>query len=36
VAVIEELGLEPERYADELESVEEWDEDTEEPPDSGM
>ncbi|HEV8230366.1 MAG TPA: DUF2621 family protein [Candidatus Limnocylindria bacterium] len=33
VAVIESLGLEPERYADELESAEGWDE---EPPDSEM
>jgi hypothetical protein len=30
VAVIEQLGLEPETYADELESVEGWDEQTEE------
>ena len=36
VAVIEELGLEPERYAEELESVEDWDMETEEPPDSEM
>ncbi len=36
VAVIEELGLEPERYADELETVGDWDEETEEPPDSEM
>jgi hypothetical protein len=34
IAVIESLGLEPERYADELESAEGWDE-FEEPPDSG-
>ena len=33
VAVIESLGLEPEDYADELESNEGWDE---EPEDSGM
>ncbi|TMG70539.1 MAG: DUF2621 family protein [Chloroflexi bacterium] len=33
VAVIEDLGLEPERYADELESAEGWEE---EPEDSGM
>ena len=32
VAVIEDLGLEPERYVDELESAEGW----EEPEDSGM
>jgi len=36
VAVIESLGLEPERYADELESAEGWDEEFEEPPDSEM
>ena len=36
VAVIESLGLEPERYAEELESPEGWDEEFEEPPDSGM
>ena len=36
VVVIEELGLEPERYVDELESAEDWDEEREEPPDSGM
>ena len=36
IAVIESLGLEPERYADELESPEGWDEEFEEPPDSGM
>jgi hypothetical protein len=36
VAVIESLGLEPERYAEELESAEGWDEEFEEPPDSGM
>ena len=35
IAVIESLGIEPERYADELESAEGWDE-FEEPPDSGM
>ena len=35
VAVLESLGLEPERYADELESAEGWDEEFEEPPDSG-
>jgi hypothetical protein len=34
IAVIESLGLEPERYADELESAEGWDEEFEEPPDS--
>ena len=33
VAVIEDLGFEPERYADELESGEGWEE---EPEDSGM
>jgi hypothetical protein len=33
VAVIESLGLEPEQYADELESGEGWEE---EPEDSGM
>jgi hypothetical protein len=33
IAVIEDLGLEPEDYADELESDEGWDE---EPEDSGM
>jgi Protein of unknown function (DUF2621) len=33
VAVIEDLGLEPERYASELESDEGWEE---EPEDSGM
>jgi len=36
VAVIESLGLEPERYAEELESPEGWEEEFEEPPDSGM
>ena len=36
VAVIESLGLEPERYAEELENPEGWDEEHEEPPDSGM
>ena len=36
IAVIESLGLEPERYAEELESPEGWDEELEEPPDSGM
>lgn len=35
VAVIESLGLEPERYVEDLESAEGWDE-FEEPPDSGM
>jgi hypothetical protein len=35
IAVIESLGIEPERYADELESSEGWDE-FEEPPDSEM
>ena len=34
VAVIEDLGLEPERYAEELESGEGWE--AEEPPDAGM
>ena len=33
VAVIEDLGLEPERYGDELESAEDW---PEEPEDSEM
>ena len=36
VAVIESLGLEPETYADELENAEGWDEELEEPPDTGM
>jgi hypothetical protein len=39
VAVIESLGLEPERYADDLESAEGWEQEEseyEEPPDSGM
>lgn len=36
IAVLESLGLEPERYAEELESAEGWDEEFEEPPDSGM
>jgi hypothetical protein len=37
IAVIESLGLEPERYAEELETAEGWDdEQSEEPPDSGM
>ena len=36
IAVLESLGLEPERYAEELESPEGWDEEFEEPPDSGM
>jgi hypothetical protein len=36
IAVIESLGLEPERYAEELESAEGWDEEFEEPPDSGI
>lgn len=41
VAVIEDLGLEPERYADDLENAEGWEEadetgEYEEPPDSGM
>ena len=36
IAVIESLGLEPEPYADELESAEGWDEEFEGPPDSGM
>ena len=35
IAVIDSLGMEPERYAEELESAEGWDE-FEEPPDSGM
>jgi hypothetical protein len=35
IAVIESLGIEPERFAEELESSEGWDE-FEEPPDSGM
>jgi hypothetical protein len=35
IAVIESLGIEPERYAEELESAEGWDE-FEEPPDSEM
>ena len=35
IAVLESLGLEPERYAEELESAEGWDDDFEEPPDSG-
>jgi hypothetical protein len=35
IAVIESLGIEPERYSEELESAEGWDE-FEEPPDSGM
>jgi hypothetical protein len=34
IAVIESLGIEPERYAEELESAEGWDEEFEEPPDS--
>lgn len=36
IAVIESLGLEPERYAEELESAEGWDEEFEAPPDCGM
>jgi hypothetical protein len=48
IAVIESLGLEPERYAEELEDAEGWDDEAEddededddeqdaEPPDSGM
>jgi hypothetical protein len=36
IAVLESLGLEPERYAEELESPEGWDDEFEEPPDSGM
>lgn len=36
IAVLESLGLEPERYAEALESAEGWDDDFEEPPDSGM
>jgi hypothetical protein len=35
IAVIESLGLEPEPYAEELESADGWDEEFEEPPDSG-
>jgi hypothetical protein len=35
IAVIDSLGLEPERYADELGSAEGRDEEFEEPPDSG-
>jgi hypothetical protein len=34
IAVLESLGLEPERYAEALESAEGWDEELEEPPDS--
>ncbi len=41
IAVIESLGLEPERYASDLEDASGWEEDAEddefeEPPDSGM
>ena len=36
IAVIESLGLEPERYAEVLESPDGWDEEFEEPRDSGM
>ncbi len=41
IAVIEDLGLEPERYADDLENAEGWEDaegsgEDEEPPDSGM
>jgi len=36
IAVIESLGLEPERFAEDLESAEGWDEEFEEPPDSGV
>ncbi len=36
IAVIDSLGLEPARYAEELGSAEGWDEEFEEPPDSGM
>ncbi|HKW77846.1 MAG TPA: hypothetical protein VJQ09_02030 [Candidatus Limnocylindria bacterium] len=36
IAVIESLGLEPERYAEDLENAEGWGEEYEEPPDSGM
>ena len=36
VAVIDSLGLEPETYAEELEDAEGWDDESEEPPDSGM
>ncbi len=35
IAVIESLGLEPEAYVEELESAEGWEEECEEPPDSG-
>ena len=35
IAVIESLGLEPETYVEELESAEGWEEEFEEPPDSG-
>jgi len=42
IVVIESLGLEPERYAEDLENAEGWDDEeseedeAEEPPDSGM
>lgn len=36
IAVIESIGLEPEVYAEQLESAEGWEEEFEEPPDSGM
>ena len=36
IAVIESLGLEPEGFAEDLESAEGWDEEFEEPPDSGV
>jgi len=37
IAVIDSLGLEPERYAEDLENAEGWDdEESEQPPDSGM
>jgi hypothetical protein len=40
IAVIEDLGLDPERFADDLENAEGWDDEeeneNEEPPDSGM
>jgi hypothetical protein len=37
VEVIDQLGLDPERYADDLENAAGWDdEESEEPPDSGM
>jgi hypothetical protein len=36
IAVIDSLGLEPERYVEDLEDAEGWDEEFEEPHDSGM